>query len=332
MMAGIKISNFPAVTVPLGTDYFPVVQAGVTKKETSNQLASVFGFVGGILLPPHGGTGIANASASTITLGGALTLSGAFTTALTVTGNTSVTLPTSGTLATVAQVNTRFKSIVVQSFVPLGAFTYTPTTGMAFCIVNMSGAGGGGGGVTGDVAKTSAAAGGGAGGYQQFMLTAAQIGASKTGSVGAGGTAGSNAGGTGGNGGDTSFFDWILGGGVGGEGMVASNASQQATGGTPGVLTQGTGATIVGGYGEFGRNGTTVTTVLSLPGSGGNALISFGGYSKPLSISGAYAGVGATGLFSSGGGGAGAFDSATNNVGGVGGQGAVIIVEFIAGA
>lgn len=45
-----------------------------------------------------GGTGIANASASTITLGGALTLSGAFSTTLTVTGSTSVTLPTSGTL------------------------------------------------------------------------------------------------------------------------------------------------------------------------------------------------------------------------------------------
>ncbi len=50
----------------------------------------------------HGGTGIANAAASTITLGGALTLSGAFTTTLTVTGNTAVTLPTTGTLVNTA--------------------------------------------------------------------------------------------------------------------------------------------------------------------------------------------------------------------------------------
>lgn len=51
----------------------------------------------------RGGTGVANAAGSTITLGGALSFSGAFTTAFTVTGNTSVTLPTTGTLATTAQ-------------------------------------------------------------------------------------------------------------------------------------------------------------------------------------------------------------------------------------
>lgn len=51
----------------------------------------------------RGGTGVANAAGSTVTLGGALSFSGAFTTAITVTGNTSVTLPTSGTLATTAQ-------------------------------------------------------------------------------------------------------------------------------------------------------------------------------------------------------------------------------------
>jgi hypothetical protein len=45
-----------------------------------------------------GGTGVSNAAASTITLGGAFTTSGAHTTTLTVTGNTNVTLPTSGTL------------------------------------------------------------------------------------------------------------------------------------------------------------------------------------------------------------------------------------------
>lgn len=62
--------------------------------------------VSGTLGAANGGTGVANASGSTITLGGALTLSGAFTTTLTVTANTSVTLPTSGTLATTAQLPT----------------------------------------------------------------------------------------------------------------------------------------------------------------------------------------------------------------------------------
>lgn len=49
-----------------------------------------------------GGTGVANAAGSTITLGGALTTSGAFTSTFTMTGNTNVTFPTSGTLLTSA--------------------------------------------------------------------------------------------------------------------------------------------------------------------------------------------------------------------------------------
>lgn len=58
----------------------------------------------------YGGTGVANAAGSTITLGGALTLAGAYTTTLTVTGNTSVTLPTSGTLAVTSNKLSAFAS------------------------------------------------------------------------------------------------------------------------------------------------------------------------------------------------------------------------------
>ena len=54
----------------------------------------------------RGGTGVANAVGSTITLGGALTFSGAFTTQFTVGANTSITLPASGTLATLAGTET----------------------------------------------------------------------------------------------------------------------------------------------------------------------------------------------------------------------------------
>lgn len=62
----------------------------------------------GILLPSHGGTGIANNDAYTTTLGGAVnfassfTTSGAFPLTLTTTASTNVTLPTTGTLATLA--------------------------------------------------------------------------------------------------------------------------------------------------------------------------------------------------------------------------------------
>ena len=59
--------------------------------------------VSGTLGAANGGTGVANAAGSTITLGGALTLSGAFASTFTMTGTTTVTFPTSGTLATTAQ-------------------------------------------------------------------------------------------------------------------------------------------------------------------------------------------------------------------------------------
>lgn len=48
-MAGVKISALPAIVTPAATDVFPVVQAGVTYKETITQL-------GTLLLPKSGGT------------------------------------------------------------------------------------------------------------------------------------------------------------------------------------------------------------------------------------------------------------------------------------
>ena len=56
-----------------------------------------------IVRPKQGGTGVSQAaSASTITLGGAVVFSGAFATTFSITGTTSVILPTAGTLATLA--------------------------------------------------------------------------------------------------------------------------------------------------------------------------------------------------------------------------------------
>jgi len=48
-MAGVKISNLPGIAAPAASDIFPVVQAGVTYKETVTQL-------GTLLLPITGGT------------------------------------------------------------------------------------------------------------------------------------------------------------------------------------------------------------------------------------------------------------------------------------
>ena len=53
---------------------------------------------GTLVNPVYGGTGVANLTGSTLTLGGATAFSGAYATTITVTAGTSVTLPTSGTL------------------------------------------------------------------------------------------------------------------------------------------------------------------------------------------------------------------------------------------
>lgn len=54
-MTGVKISALPAVTTALLTDYYPVVQAGVTKKETVSQLVTILN--GNLsFLPLSGGT------------------------------------------------------------------------------------------------------------------------------------------------------------------------------------------------------------------------------------------------------------------------------------
>ena len=112
-MAGIKIDSLPIIVTPALSDVFPVVQAGVTYKESFTQLSSLFATAGansnitslsGLTTPlsaAQGGTGVSN-GASTITLGGKLTTSGAFASTFTMTAGTSVTFPTSGTLATTA--------------------------------------------------------------------------------------------------------------------------------------------------------------------------------------------------------------------------------------
>jgi hypothetical protein len=78
-----------ATVVTVGTDPIVFIQ---------------FGQTAGIISPASGGTGVANAPSSTITLGGAVLFSGSFTTQFNLTGDTNITLPTSGTLATISQI------------------------------------------------------------------------------------------------------------------------------------------------------------------------------------------------------------------------------------
>lgn len=64
---GIKISNLPAIVVPALSDVFPVVQNGVTYKETCTQLATLIAASGGQPLTKTDDTNV------TLTLGGSPT-------------------------------------------------------------------------------------------------------------------------------------------------------------------------------------------------------------------------------------------------------------------
>lgn len=165
----------------------------------------------------------------------------------------------SGTLAM------RSLSTVIQTFTSGG--TYTPTTGMLYCIIEVVGNGGGGGGVAATTGGTFAGAGGGGGGeYARGVFSAATIGANQTitfGATGTGGTAGANAGtsggtvevgalisaagGTGGLGGGASTSTSSL-GGAGGTGGSGGSFRSPGFIGSPSITSIG-GAFLIGGMG-----------------------------------------------------------------------------------
>lgn len=267
-----------------------------------------------------GGTGVNN-GASTFTIGGSFSMVGAFTFAGTLTGNTAVTFPTSGTLATTAQVSTRFNSVAIQVFTANG--TYTPTTGMVFCIAEVVGGGGGGGGSTGGGAGfASAGAGGGGGGYSRELLTAATIGASQAVTVGAGGTAGASPGGNGGTGGTSSLGALLSAtGGLGGGGQIADGGVAWYTTAGGGGGASGGSFNVQGGSGIpaliFGTRGAAFS------GAGGNSVYGGGANGTNIQADGSLGG-------NYGGGGSGAASTTNNHAGGAGAPGIVIITEFIA--
>lgn len=143
--------------------------------------------------------------------------------------------------------NTGFTAINVQRVTATGAFTYTPTAGMKYVIVEMVGGGGGAGGSqTTGAGQVSGGGGGGAGAYAKFLLTAAQVGVSLAGSVGAGGAGGAAGANNGSAGGDTTLATaapWTCAGG--GLGVaVATSTAVVLTQGAGGAVTTGTGTVI----------------------------------------------------------------------------------------
>lgn len=238
-------------------------------------------------------------------------------------GNPSLTaLGNSKILATNASGTVAGRSLTVniQTFTVAG--TYTPTTGMLYCIIEVVGNGGGGGGCAATGAgQFAAAGGGGAGEYARGVFSAATIGASQSitfGATGTGGTAGNNTGTAGGTVAVGALISAAGGGGGNGGGATAGGISGAGTGGTG-----GTG----GSFRGQGQNGflgyVGVSSSILASGSGGSSFFGFGG-----PASGGGASNNGYGYGSGGGGGATGASSAAK-AGGNGATGIVVVTEFI---
>ena len=205
-----------------------------------------------------------------------------------------------------------------QVFTTGTAATYTKPSNVTSILVEVFGGGGGGGGSPGGAAGTAASGGpGGAGGYARLYVASASGTYTYTvGAAGAAGTAGANAGGAGGT---TTF----------------NASSLQATGGAgggAGISTASTAA-VVSAAGGVGTNGNINST--GAPGSGslistgaaGTGVYGFGG-SSPYGGGGITTGIGAGGAGGIAAGGSGGLSTTTNQAGGAGGAGLIIVTEF----
>lgn len=200
--------------------------------------------------------------------------------------------------------------------------TYTPTSGMQYCIVEVVGGGGAGGGASATTgSQYSIGGGGGAGGYSCGFFSAATIGASQSVTVPAAATGVS--GGTGNTGGTCSLGALIqaTGGSGGVSALSAPLTGFAAGGGNAGVGSGGT----INIYGNPGGEAYFFLNAWSVSGIGGNS--NLGG--------GAQANFGASGVGNNasgyGGGGGGAYNGTSQaaRVGGSGGVGEVKITEYI---
>lgn len=146
-------------------------------------------------------------------------------------------------------------SIVFQVFTSSG--TYTPTTGMSYCIAQIQAPGGGSGGADSNGSTTTSGGGGGGGEYAEGTFSAATISSSQTVTIGAVGTAGNTSGSNGGTGGTSSLGSLLTAiGGGGGTGSGSASAS---------------GASRAGGAGGTGGSGGS----FRIPGQlGGASLVS----------------------------------------------------------
>lgn len=235
-------------------------------------------------------------------------------------GRTGAVTPAAAdyTAAQIGSTGVPFK-LNIQTFTASG--TYTPTTGMVYCIIECQGGGGGGGGASSTAGTNGDGGGGGSGGYSRAYATAATIGASKAVTIGAAGTAGASTPTSGGAGGTTSVGAiCVANGGSGGSSSTGGNVVAGGVGGTAGTGNIVAAAGSMGGAG-FGNGTSTWSSAggmgaASMFGSGGA-----GGYGQQVGSVG-------TG-YGTGGGGAASYSATASVAGGVGTAGFVIITEFL---
>lgn len=176
------------------------------------------------------------------------------------------------------------------------------------------GAGGAGGPVDGQPSGTSEGGGGGGGGYAELVSDPAALAASLAVTVGVGGAAG--LGSPGPSGGGSSIGTVAATGGTGGT-IMASNTTSQLVAGGVGGTGSGGNINMTGGDGGRGRTILGVAVFANHGGSGAN-----GGGLKVQPNNAITPG--ATGNFP-GGGGTGAFTSNTDQNGGAGANGYVVV-------
>lgn len=233
---------------------------------------------------------------------------------------------TQGKIAT-AYNNVLISSTNQQVFTSNG--TYTPTTGMVFCTIEMVGGGGAGGGVTGTSGTSMGGGGGGSGAYSKASFSAATIGVSQSVTVGSGGTGVSAANG---NPGTTTSVGTLLtapGGGGGGFNNNSTNFGPPGSAASAGTSTSTLGTALLL-TGTNGGNGPIINAS-STDACGGYGANSFYGGGGSPSLNGttntAVAGNVAT---SKGAGGSGAAAFGTGSAaGGNGSSGLVVITEYM---
>lgn len=218
----------------------------------------------------------------------------------------------------------------VQRITATGAYTYTPTNGTSFIIIELQGAGAGGGGVASPgTVNVSLGQGGGGGGWLWKKLTANFSGA--TGSIGAAGTGGVAGNNAGNNGNNTTFIDssgapvtYTASGGLGGAGSAGGVAPVVFRGTFGGSATNGD-INVIGGYSQILFS---IANPVAVSGGGGSSHYSSGGIPSGTSvINTSFAGNNSGGK---GGGGSGAVAVGTGaaQAGGNGTDGIVIIWEY----